>query len=132
MIVVDCSFVLDLLARPSSVGDVDASQEWCAPELLAVEVASGVRGLLLGGEVDDAVARQLIRDFHDLGIRLWPTDPDMQERILDLAHNVTAHDAAYVVLAEALDAPLVTHDRRLAAAAAGIIHVLVDEPSPAD
>jgi predicted nucleic acid-binding protein len=35
----------------------------------------------------------------------------------ELRHNLTAYDALYVALAEMLDAPLVTLDRRLAAAA---------------
>ena len=37
-------------------------------------------------------------------------------RIWGLRHNMTAFDAAYVALAEVLDAPLVTTDARLAAA----------------
>jgi predicted nucleic acid-binding protein len=36
-------------------------------------------------------------------------------RIWELRHNLTAYDAAYVALAEALDAPLLTCDRALAA-----------------
>jgi predicted nucleic acid-binding protein len=38
-------------------------------------------------------------------------------RIWDLRNNLTAYDASYVALAEALDAPLLTRDRRLAGAA---------------
>ena len=38
-------------------------------------------------------------------------------RVWELRHNLTAYDAVYVALAEALDAPLLTRDRRLAAAA---------------
>jgi predicted nucleic acid-binding protein len=48
----------------------------------------------------------LIRYQHDL---LLP-------RIWELRHNLTAYDAAYVALAEALGAPLLTRDRRIAAA----------------
>ncbi len=48
----------------------------------------------------------LIRYPHDL---LLP-------RIWELRHNLTAYDAVYVALAEALDAPLVTRDAALAAA----------------
>jgi predicted nucleic acid-binding protein len=38
-------------------------------------------------------------------------------RIWDLRINLTAYDAAYVALGEALGAPLLTRDRRLASAA---------------
>lgn len=41
----------------------------------------------------------------------------MLPRIWELRNNLTAYDAAYVALAEALEAPLLTRDRRLAAAA---------------
>jgi len=34
-------------------------------------------------------------------------------RIWELRHNVTAYDAAYLALAEGLDAPLLTGDGRL-------------------
>lgn len=42
-------------------------------------------------------------------------DADLLPRIWELRHNVTAYDAAYLALAEAIDAPLVTCDARLAA-----------------
>ena len=37
-------------------------------------------------------------------------------RIWELRDNLTAYDATYVALAEAIEAPLVTMDRRLARA----------------
>ena len=49
-------------------------------------------------------------------IRRYPHDV-LLPRVWDLRHNLTAYDATYVALAEALDAPLVTRDRRLACAA---------------
>lgn len=124
MIVVDCSIILDLLARPSSVGDLSVDELWCAPDLLAVEIVAGIRGLLLKGEVGPALARELLADYAELDIRLFPTDPELQARMLDLAHNFSAYDAAYVVLAEALGASLATHDRRLAGAAGRLVEVL--------
>ena len=124
MIVVDCSLVLDLLVRASSVGELDTAEVWCAPELLDIEIVAAVRGLLLKGELDDSTAQQLLRDYADLGIKLWPTGPHSQARMLELAHNISAYDAAYVVLAEGLGASLTTHDRRLAAAASGLVEIL--------
>jgi predicted nucleic acid-binding protein len=40
-----------------------------------------------------------------------------------MRHTLTAYEAAYVALAEALEAPLLTRDRRLAAAATGYVRV---------
>jgi predicted nucleic acid-binding protein len=52
----------------------------------------------------------------DLSLRRYPHD-FLLPRIWELRNNLTAYDAAYVALAEALDAPLLTRDKRLAAAA---------------
>jgi len=46
-----------------------------------------------------------------------PSDGPTGWHVSDLRHNFTAYDAIYVALAEALDAPLLTRDQRLAAAA---------------
>ena len=51
----------------------------------------------------------------DFPMRRYPDD-FLLPRVWDLRHNLTAYDAVYVALAEALDAPLLTRDRRLAAA----------------
>jgi predicted nucleic acid-binding protein len=50
-----------------------------------------------------------------LPITRYPHD-SLLDRIWSLGHSLTAYDAAYVALAEALDATLITHDERLAAA----------------
>jgi predicted nucleic acid-binding protein len=55
-------------------------------------------------------------DLTDLPLRRYPHDL-LLPRIWDLRNNLTAYDAAYVALAEALNAPLLTRDRRLATAA---------------
>ena len=57
-----------------------------------------------------------LMDLTDLPLRRYPHD-FLLPRIWDLRNNLTAYDATYVALAEALDAPLLTRDRRLAAAA---------------
>lgn len=45
--------------------------------------------------------------------------------MLQLAGNVTACDAAYVVLAEALSCPLATRDRKLAGAVGGLVDIRI-------
>jgi predicted nucleic acid-binding protein len=63
----------------------------------------------------DLVARAecALRDFSDLRIERYPHHLFLG-RIWQLRENATAYDAAYLALAEALDAPLVTTDRKLA------------------
>ena len=51
----------------------------------------------------------------DFPLTRYPHDV-LLERVWELRHNLTAYDAAYVALAEALDATLLTRDRRLATA----------------
>ncbi|WP_239024994.1 type II toxin-antitoxin system VapC family toxin [Rhodoligotrophos defluvii] len=60
--------------------------------------------------------REALADLADLPLRRYPHDL-LLPRIWALRCNLTAYDAAYVALAEVLDAPLLTRDRRLAAAA---------------
>jgi predicted nucleic acid-binding protein len=53
--------------------------------------------------------------FAELGVTRYPHEP-LAERIWALRHNLSADDAAFVALSEALQAPFVTCDERLAKA----------------
>ena len=55
-----------------------------------------------------------MEQLRGLSLTRYPHE-DLLPRIWALKDNLTAYDAAYVALAEALDAPLITRDRRLAA-----------------
>lgn len=82
-----------------------------APHLLPVEVTNVLRRAALGPiDPDDATAAHL--DLLELRIDLFPYEP-LARRVWELRANLTAYDAWYVALAEALDAPLATLDRRL-------------------
>ncbi len=121
MIVVDASALLEVLLRTSSAKAVEdrlfAPRETLhAPHLLDIEVAHVVRRYAAGGEIDGARGRLALADLADFALHRYPHD-FLLPRIWDLRSNFTAYDAAYVALAEALDAPLLTRDRRLAAAA---------------
>lgn len=59
--------------------------------------------------------QEALEDLADLPIHRYPHDLFLP-RIWELRHNMTACDAAYVALAEAISAPLLTRDRRLASA----------------
>jgi len=57
-----------------------------------------------------------LADLADLPLRRYPHD-FLLPPVWQLRNNLTANDAVYVALAEALDASLLTRDRRLAGAA---------------
>lgn len=86
-----------------------------APHLLDVEVAQVIRRYVANREIDSERGRAALTDLADFPLRRYPHD-FLLPRIWDLRNNLTAYDAAYVALAEVLDAPLLTRDRRLAAA----------------
>ncbi len=117
MIVVDASAVLTLiLARSPATSIADrlfASHEsLAAPELIELEVLQVLRRVALGGEVSADRALSALEAFHDLPIDAIGHRA-LAARIWELRHQLSAYDAAYVSLAEALDAPLLTCDRRL-------------------
>jgi predicted nucleic acid-binding protein len=86
-----------------------------APEQLIVEAFHGIRGRCLGGKLDTEWARHAVRRLHELVVELMPTRL-LLERMWELRDNLSGYDAAYVAAAEHLEAPLVTTDKRLAAA----------------
>jgi predicted nucleic acid-binding protein len=121
MIVVDASAVLDSLLRTPAAKAVekwlfDPEQTLHAPHLLDVEVAQVIRRYAANGEIDHHRGRAALADLADLPLYRYPHD-FLLPRVWDLRDNLTAYDAVYVALAEALDSPLLTRDRRLAAAA---------------
>ena len=121
MIVVDASVLLEALLRTSAAKVVEdrlfaPRQTLHAPHLLDVEVAQVIRRYAAKGEIDAERGRVALADLADFPLRRYPHD-FLLPRIWDLRNNLTAYDAAYVALAEALDTPLLTRDRRLAATA---------------
>ena len=121
MIVVDASALLEALLRTPSATEVESRlfaprQTLHAPHLLDVEVAQVIRRYAANREIDAERGRAALADLADFPLRRYPHD-FLLPRIWDLRNNLTAYDATYVALAEALDAPLLTRDRRLGAAA---------------
>ena len=121
MIVVDASAVLEVLLRTSAATAIEdrlfaGSRTLHAPHLLDVETAQVIRRYAANAEIDAERGRAALADLADFPLRRYPHD-FLLPRIWDLRNNLTAYDAAYVALAEALDAPLLTRDRRLAASA---------------
>lgn len=93
--------LLDALA-----GDVHA------PHLLDIEVLSVLRGLLLGGKIDPAVAEAARRDHFAFTINRHEL-AFLADRIWQLRHQYTSYDASNLALAEAIEAPLYTCDAKL-------------------
>jgi predicted nucleic acid-binding protein len=86
-----------------------------APHLLDLEVIQVLRRYVALRMVREERAAGALRLLLDLPLRRYAHDA-LAERIWQLRRNLTAYDAAYVALAEALRAPLLTADARLAAA----------------
>jgi predicted nucleic acid-binding protein len=128
MIVVEASAIVDaLVERPPKpeLLALLADEELHAPMLLDFEVANALRGHALGGKLDQGRLDQAVENFTAFKIERYPMNHQLGY-ILDLRENFTAYDAAYVVLARALKAPLVTADAKLAEAEkVGVkVHVL--------
>jgi len=127
VIVVDASALLEALLRTSAAQDVEdrlfaPGQTLHAPHLLDVEVAQVIRRYAATGEINAERGRLALADLTDLPVRRYAHD-FLLPRIWDLRNTLTAYDAAYVALAEALDAKVLTRDRRLAAAAGHHAHI---------
>jgi len=117
MIVVDASVILDaLLAGESAVAaSLDSGEPVCAPHLLDVEIAQVLRRLAAAGSLPPGRAAEALEALGVLPVLRYP-HYQLLPRIWELRHSLTAYDAAYVALAESLDAVLVTRDRRMASA----------------
>jgi predicted nucleic acid-binding protein len=118
LIVVDASVLVPALADPDSDGDTARSRLLVEPELhapyhLDLEVVSSLRRRLQTGSIDRSRADEALSNLEILIVRRHPFGT-LLDRIWSLRENVTPYDAAYIALAEALDVPLVTADRRLA------------------
>lgn len=118
MIVVDASALLEVLLRtPASPGLTErlfaAGETLHAPHLLDVEVAQVLRRYRAGGALRRARAREALEDLSAFPIERYG-HRSLLPRIWELRRNATAYDAAYLALAEALDASLVTRDAALA------------------
>jgi predicted nucleic acid-binding protein len=120
VIVLDASALLEFLLQTPRGRRVEArlfreEVEFHAPHLVDVEVTQGLRRLVRAREVSPDRAAEAIADLADLGLHRH-AHLDLLARAWKLRENITVYDAMYVVLAEALDAPIVTCDTALATA----------------
>ena len=120
MIVLDASAVLELVLVTEAGQLVreriaSTSETLHVPHLVDLEVLQVLRRYCASGVVEPERASTALEDFRALDLERYAHEP-MLDRIWQLRENMTAYDAAYVALAEALPASLLTFDARLASA----------------
>ena len=120
MIVIDASALTEVLLQTRAAPKVSErlfrrGETLAAPHLIDVEIAQVLRRYEAGGQLDESRAREALADMADMPLTRYPHVVLLQ-RIWELRHYMTAYDAAYVTLAEALEVPLVTRDSGLARA----------------
>ena len=115
--VVDASAVIEMLlgtplGRLCAKRLLEPTEPLCVPQLIYVETAQALRRYALAGELDPGRGSEALEDLHDLPLTPFPHEPFLP-RIWSLRDTLTAYDAIYVALAEALEARVVTCDARL-------------------
>jgi predicted nucleic acid-binding protein len=128
LIVIDASVLTDfLLGRREAVDTVTRElvgrehEPLHAPELVEPETLNAVRRLALAGSITQQRAGEAVADLANVRLVRYPHAP-LRDRVWELRHALTAYDASYLALAEALDDPvLMTADRGLAAGARDVL-----------
>jgi predicted nucleic acid-binding protein len=121
MIVVDTSVIVDLVIVPTSLTPPDPTEEWWAPTIIDAEFIHVLLRHRRNGALSEVAAQRCLDDFAALAPKRWQLDDGLRRRMLTLGHRLSAYDAAFVAVAEVLDAPLYTRDRRLAATASDVV-----------
>jgi len=115
-VVVDASVVVAALVDAGPAGTwaevLLQSEPLAAPHLMPVEAANIVRRAAIAGDISTDVAALAHMDLTTLPVELFPYEP-FAPRVWELHRNLTAYDAWYVSLAEALGARLATLDGKL-------------------
>ncbi|HEU4355514.1 MAG TPA: type II toxin-antitoxin system VapC family toxin [Actinomycetota bacterium] len=118
-LVVDASVLIDYLTQPE--GKVDLAELYQGgaslhvPAICDTEVVSGLSRRVRARRSSEEDARDALTDYVGFPLARH-LHPAFLGRVFELRENVSARDAAYVTLAEALDAALVTVDGALARA----------------
>ena len=121
MIVVDASAAVTMFLNlePSAARVRErlgqAAEEVHIPHLFDVEVLHALRRYSLRGDLSGEQSRLILSLLHEMNAVRYPHAP-LAARIWELREILTAYDAAYVALAETLEAPLITRDERLSRA----------------
>ncbi len=127
MIVLDASAALDLLLRTPLAqaveGRVFATGETLhVPHLIDLEIAQALRRYVQSGAMTAARGGEAVDVWRAFPLQRYPHEA-LLARVWALRATLTAYDAAYIALAEALDAPMVTTDGKLARASGHVARV---------
>lgn len=120
MKVLDASVLVEYLTdgehAEASRRQIRARPGWLwAPHLVDAEVGHALRSEVRAGEISARKAREVLADLMDMRLQRV-SHHLLSERAWELRENVSFYDGLYVALAEALEAPLITLDSRLARA----------------
>ena len=131
MIVVDASAAFDAVVGRDQHDPIPArlaeADEIAAPHLIDLEVLHALRRDVRTGTTSADRASDARDDFADLALSRYPHEPFI-DRIWELRNDLSAYDAAYLALAEAISIPLITRDAGLAAVAERTVEVELFAP----
>src|SRR6185437_8474611 len=113
--VVDASAALSALLNDGPSRQALAVEQLHAPHLIDSEVASGLRGLVRAQKLEAAAGHAALQVLQRMGMRRYPV-VGVLGRVWELRDNLSAYDACYIALAEALGCGLLTTDARLSRA----------------
>ena len=116
--VLDASGVVELLLNTASGRRLSArllaeTEGVHVPHLIDAEIAQVLHRFVLRELLDARSGAAALRRWQDFDVDRYPHEP-LLNRVWELRANVTAYDATYLALAEALSMVFVTGDRRLA------------------
>jgi predicted nucleic acid-binding protein len=118
MLVVDTSAVLEAIAArdpaPGLIERLSEDGDLHGPHLIDTELLHALRRMSIKHQITNERAEDARSDFAELALIRYRHEP-LNDRVWGLRHNLTAYDATFIALAEALSAPLITCDARLAA-----------------
>lgn len=116
MIVLDTSAAVEFLVGSDDLAEdvrvAVSGQKLAAPHAVDLECASTFRGLVQGRKLPASEAERALRLLAAMALTRYSHAP-LLPRIWQLRHNMWPYDAAYVALAEALTADLVTVDSKV-------------------
>ena len=123
MIVIDASAAIEWVLQTAKGAQIEVrifrkrgeSLRLHAPHLLDVEVAQVLRRHVAKGLISETRGQTALEDFLQIPLLRYPHDV-LLPRVWELRKNLTAYDAVYVALAEALEMPLLTCDANIAGA----------------
>jgi len=120
MIVLDASAGIELLLQSPTGRRIErrifsSPESLHAPHLIDVEITQVLRRCVHEKRITPERGEEALQDLGDLRLHRYPHD-FLIPRMWELRATLTAYDASYVALAEALDAPIFTCDRKIASA----------------